>query len=110
MDTLLTQFEELQSDPARVLSPEQVKDQDGSLLGIKLQMTQAAMCHEYARAEFDNTLCVIKRGQLQDEMELYHRSYREARNSLALRDPGLADSLERDILHQKQLVFGNFQA
>lgn len=99
-----------QAEQLMALSPGQLGYLDMQILGLKLQLTQAAMCHEYARMEYDNTVCIMRRGELQEEMELCHRDYQEARFHLSNRDPQLLFALEREISFQKQLVFSQNEA
>lgn len=90
---------------------EQKKQNDETeILGFKLQMTQAAICHEYARTEYDKTLCVMRRGELQNEMGVYQQNYLEARAYLQLRDASQVEALEHEIRTQKQLVIQEFHA
>lgn len=79
------------------------------LLAMRLQMTRATMCHHYAQMEYDRTVCLLRRGELEDEMELYHRDYAEARQQILSEDPDLLQKLEMDLQMQKQLVFGDMQ-
>lgn len=80
------------------------------LLSLKLQMTQASLCHEYARLEHDKTVCITRRGELQDEMGAYHQTYQDAKGALLEEDPCLVQEIEHDLLCQKQLVFNDLQA
>ncbi len=80
------------------------------LLSWKLQLAQSAMCHQYARMEYERTVCVIRREELQEEMGLYYEDYLEARSQLCRLNPGLLDEVEAELRTQKQLVFGDFHA
>lgn len=88
----------------------EVPHPDTRILNLKLRLTQAAMCHQYARAEYENTLCVIRRGELLEEMEMYHKSYQTAREGLYILNPGALKELEMELRSQKQLVFGEYHA
>ena len=80
------------------------------LLSWKLQLTQSAMCHQYARMEYERTICVMRRGELMEEMALYHADYHDARAQLARFQPERLAELEFELRCQKQLVFGKYDA
>ena len=80
------------------------------LQDMELQMTRAAMCHQYALLEYDETVCMIRRGELLEEMELYHRDYQQARVHLSHFHPDKVQDLELDLKAQKLLVFNGYQA
>ena len=82
----------------------------GRLQDLQLQMTRAAMCHQYAQLEYERTVCCLRRGELLEEMELYHKDYQQARVHIAHFHPELLEELELDLRAQKQLVFGQYQA
>ena len=80
------------------------------LQDLQLQMTRAAMCHQYAQMEYEGTVCCLRRGELLEEMELYHQDYQQARVHIAHFHPEILTELELDLRAQKQLVFGHYQA
>lgn len=101
--------EQIKLHPEPINSRE-VPHPDTRILNLKLRLTQAAMCHQYARTEYENTLCVIRRGELLEEMEMYHSSYQAARDGLYILNPGALNELEMELRSQKQLVFGEYHA
>ncbi len=100
LDARMSQFIEAQ-EPT-VFNPQ--------LTNLKLQLTQAAMCHEYARMEYDKTICVMRRGELVDEMGMYQSDYLEARQHLNEVDPQLLQTIELELRAQKQQVFSEYHA
>lgn len=95
------------SPPAAAWAPEEGA---ARLQDMELQMTRAAMCHQYALLEYDRTVCIIRRGELLEEMELYHRDYQQARLHIAHFHPQKVQDLELDLKAQKLLVFSGYQA
>ena len=95
------------SPPTGVLGSDEASTR---LQDMELQMTRAAMCHQYALLEYDRTVCLIRRGELLEEMELYHRDYQQARLHLAHFHPEKVQDLEMDLKAQKLLVFSGYQA
>jgi hypothetical protein len=78
------------------------------LLSFQLLMTRAAMCHAYAMMEYDSTICVMRRGELQDEMDTYRSDYQSAKGELARHDLALAQDIETDLHFQKQIIFSEY--
>ncbi len=110
MDFLRPIAEEQERQPVPALSPDEAVQLSTEVLSLKLQLTQAAMCHEYARMEYERSVCVIRRGELLDEMEMYHGDYLEARARLGHCNPALLSELELEIRSQKTLVFGSLHS
>jgi hypothetical protein len=109
MDEINSAIAQIENQPLKALSPDESVHQDNRLLNLKLQMTQAAMCHKYACLEYERTICVVRRGELQDEMSMYHDSYQVAREQLTSLNPELQRELELEICSQKQFVFGEYK-
>jgi len=80
------------------------------LTSLKLRLTQVAMCHEYSRMEYDRTVCIMRRGELMEEMGMYQADYQEARSHLERVNPELLDKLEAELRIQKQMVFTEYHA
>lgn len=80
------------------------------LLSLQLQMTHASLCHEYARTEYAQSVCAIRRGELEDEMAAYHETYEAAKQALSHVNPALATQIEYDLRCEKQLVFSDLQS
>ena len=83
---------------------------EARLQDMQIQMTRAAMCHQYAQMEYDRTVCFMRRGELLEEMELYHRDYEQARVHLEHFHPDKLSDLELDLKAQKLLVFKGHQS
>jgi len=110
MEWISPLLDEFDAQPVQAMHPDVARGQEGQILGLKLQLTQAAMCHEYARMEYERTLCVMRRGELLEEMELYHEDYLQARDQLDRSYPDIVTELELEIRSQKQLIFGSYHA
>jgi len=109
MDETIPQLEApLSANPP--VHPSDVKRPMSRLQDLKLRLTRAAMCHQYAQIEYDRTLCVVRRGELLDEMALYHKDYRDVRINIAHFHPEILEELELDLRAQKQLVFTGHQS
>ncbi len=103
-------YEEQGEEMPTVVGPAPTLGYDTHLLSLQLQMTQASLCHEYARMEHRQSVCVLRRGELEEEMAAYHETYEDAKRLLGEENQALVTEVEQDLLCQKQVVFADFDA
>lgn len=87
------------------------KDEDRkALTELQLAMATSSINHEYARMEFEDTCSKEKKEELLDYMHDCRLQYFEARKNLSSYDPYALVEFEVDLMRQKQMMLGHYNA
>ena len=71
---------------------------------LQMVMVKSSMSHEYTRKAFENCRSFARRQELLAQMSYFKNLYYAARGKLVHSHPERLESIERELLHQKQSV------
>ena len=79
-------------------------------LDLEMVLQNSSIGHEYARMELEQAQDLVEREVLIDKMDSYKRAYFLARRYLKKQNPLRLETVESQLIDQKVLIFGNYQA
>lgn len=74
------------------------------LVNLQMIMATSSMNHEYTRKAYDQTRSYARKQELLVKMSNLKNLYFAARNKLAVHNPERLESIERELVYQKQSV------